>query len=525
METENLSKETSNPSFNSQPSLSQPSKTKKGLIAPIVVAAIVSALLAFFIFFSRMVSGSITDLASKKPIPGIEVAITHGPKSTTDQNGNYQIKIKGIKMFSSNLEVKTTDGYEPTQPIKISRFALKVRKDIILEPKPKTVASWILSAWYKISYNETWEAMHPDDKKYWVNSAEYQDKLSERETKGRGLGFGPTKPCFIDGEVTMLDEWQSPVSGKKYSNVAKVPNHCLILNNNKEETVDSFIYMQKIDGYYHFFTSMSKADIMDTIGFYDEVAESQFAAEGIQFDQSKRIIAKIQAKIKDVSNVSQFMAVTGINKIGKDEIVMGQSTTSKDIEGPKAWDFTKRAEIVEKDLGVEKVNGAQCRRYKVGIKIIPYTSKATEDEYFIHKVIGIDPGELYAQAITYQPEYIYHTDPKKAAEIVFGEYGRDQQWFINGKTLNVSIPEEIIMPIMYVVASGSSQEDSIHYAMNTWSITGEIWVDEATFLVHKEKYTVERARFYFEPDVEKGKKTDVAYIFQNNFETVYSNFK
>lgn len=184
----------------SQPSVSYINKTKtnKGLIALIVGIVVVGGFFAFFLFVGRTVSGQITDMASKGSVLGIEIIANGGPKSITDQNGNYQIKIRGIKMLSKiNLEIKTTEnGYELAQPIEIDSFSLKNKKDIVLDPKPETVAKWLFSTWYKVNYNETWEAMHPDDKTYWVNSAEYQDKLKEREAKGRAVGFGPTKPLF-----------------------------------------------------------------------------------------------------------------------------------------------------------------------------------------------------------------------------------------------------------------------------------------------------------------------------------------
>lgn len=322
----------------------------------------------------------------------------------------------------------------------------------------------------------------------------------------------------------MLPEWQSPVSGKKYNNVAKVPNHCPILNNYKDDTVDGFIYMQKIDGYYHFFTGMSKAKILDMISFYDETAKNSSATEGVRFDQGKRIIAEIQEKIKAVSTVNQFVAVTTSIRSGlkKDEVILGYSTTSKNLTGLKAWDFSKRAEIVEKDLGTEEVNGVLCRHYKVGIKIIPYSSKDPEDQHFLHDVMGIDPAELYVREVTQRFDYVYEDAPENADAIVFGEYVRDYQISIEGKLLDLPIPEEVTMPIMYIAASGPGSDS---HKMDVWSITGEIWVDETTFLVHKEKYKTERANFYFSPNAEDGKKTDLIYIGQNNFEATYSNFK
>ena len=174
-------------------------------------------------------------------------------------------------------------------------------------------------------------------------------------------------------------------------------------------------------------------------------------------------------------------------------------------EYPEGWDFTKNIEKIEKDLGVEEINGVKCHHYKVRIKKIPVTQENLEkfNQYFFRYIIGFSPSEVTlfkeGDVLELKENHIKHV--------------------LNGEEVLVSLPESLTLSPMYLSAEVGGNK------IETWAIEGEIWVGQDNFLVYRENYTEESSHFYYDVD-ESGEVSLslLSSVFKNDVEIVYSDF-
>ncbi|MGB2761923.1 MAG: hypothetical protein WBC21_00035 [Minisyncoccales bacterium] len=154
---------------------------------------------------------------------------------------------------------------------------------------------------------------------------------------------------------------------------------------------------------------------------------------------------------------------------------------------PEGWNFTKKIEAIEEDLGTEEINGIRCHHYKIKIE-------------------------------------------KKSLVAVFeAEQKGDKIRFVKGdKEILIPIPEPELMTVPATIIGISESEypgPSYRYRVSTWSTGGEIWVGEDDFFVHKEKIITEHAYFFFDPAKSEEENKEKGMLFTKNIsEITYSDF-
>ncbi|MDI6883092.1 MAG: hypothetical protein QMC93_01285 [Patescibacteria group bacterium] len=188
-------------------------------------------------------------------------------------------------------------------------------------------------------------------------------------------------------------------------------------------------------------------------------------------------------------------------------------TTKKVMNFPRAWIFTQMVEKIEENLGSENINRTKSNHYKVKIKRAPYNGKKSEnlDKYFFY-LIGFNPDDEETAPLT-EEEMLKLKVEIKEDKIKFVK--NNQEEFI-------PIPSAVTMPIMYLRISEHPSGRS--YKVNTYSIMGEIWVEESSFHICKEKFIVENTSFYYDLDEPEDKALSFPISSRQTTEILYSNF-
>ena len=246
-------------------------KNKKKIL--VLVSALVVVLLGaglFILLFTYKVSGKITDIASQKPIEGVAVGID-GIKNTTNTEGNYSLE--HIKIYQKkNLTISVPSQYEKVGEVKIEYKTRDIKKDLELEPTLDGIVGRHLIASKNGQYDYLWDLMHPDDRAYWGSREEYSLILKQVYDIQIEVGIG-TKSMNIGNNIRKLDTWKSPVTSKEYKDIMEVPIEGIYVENGKEQPQNDLRYYQRIDGFYHYFTSRNKEETKKLIDDYKKYKE------------------------------------------------------------------------------------------------------------------------------------------------------------------------------------------------------------------------------------------------------------
>ena len=201
---------------------------------------------------------------------------------------------------------------------------------------------------------------------------------------------------------------------------------------------------------------------------------------------------------------------------------------------PEGWDFTNYAKGIEKDLGIEEINGVKCHHYKMNFKKSPGTYKSLKelDNYFFKLILDIDLAEFSMQGYEIsqlQTNEKKNTKNKNILETTKIERkGNKIRYFDDNKEILIPIPnvELINLPFVYIsVESGEFENKTACYLVETKGIEGEIWVGENDLFIYKEKYTVEDTRFYSYPNDSEEENINRGMLFYKNiYKIIYSDF-
>ena len=229
----------------------------------ISVPLIIAGIFIFIFSYTYTVEKSVSDIATKQPIEGVDLKIG-GRESATNEEGRY--KISGIKIFERrHLEVLSHNDYEDSEAINIDYSSRFTTKDINLEPTIEKLFGFISNASKSGQYDYLWDLMHPDDKKYWGSKDSYLDLLKERDDLQFELLSLSIKSEKIGNNIRELDEWEHKVTGKKYKGVLEVPSEIILLEDGKEQIKNELTYYKKVDGFYHYFTGVDKEELKQAI--------------------------------------------------------------------------------------------------------------------------------------------------------------------------------------------------------------------------------------------------------------------
>jgi len=230
----------------------------------IILGVLVLVILGFVFLFTYSVSGQVSNLATGQPIDGIQLQL-NSHSSKTDKNGHFNLK--GIKIYESkNLVVQSSDKYESIEPIKIN-FSLgnrNIEKNIKLEPTLAEMVRISNVASMNGQYDYLWDLMHPDDKAYWVSKEEYSALLKERNDLMAKTNIS-VKSLEMGENARQLAAWKDPITGKDYKDVMEVPIKGVMVYFGQEQPESTLNYYQRIDGFYHYFTTVNKDDLKATI--------------------------------------------------------------------------------------------------------------------------------------------------------------------------------------------------------------------------------------------------------------------
>ena len=537
------------------------------------ILTILLGFLAFIFLFTYTVSGKIIDISSKKPIEGVKVSIA-GIQSETNSQGNYQIK--GIKIFQKkNLEISVPEGYEEVSNIEVDYKKRKIRKDISLEPKLITIINRLLPLWREVRYDETWYLMHPDDQIYWGGVEEMQNALSEREKWAKLVGYGKVL-CSVTDDVKQLDNWKSPVTNKEYKEVIAVPVLCKF--ENREET-QSNIYFQRVDGFYRFFTSMSKEEVQELTDYYKslndpvlrQIKDSMKNLQSVHIEsRGKSFILTTSGELPgenyhvvaylDIKNGRLYEEEISENKLepALTRVIVGNEIcTSADYYPQKKWlcsqdddlqIFTwtymlRGFEKIIEDLGIEQVNGRKLKHYKVKTKGTPDIRNA---EYYIRGAFSEedyqDNKEGKDERIKSNRERaendwksfdigegmsirtkVVHANEKTLLVVNGKDIGDKIVFLINNEQHSVKVPRSISKPISFALIKRVYN----FLTIDIIAAEADVWVDEESNYIYKEIISSEQAHLFYHPD-KKEKETDdlegLEHVYKTSVEINFSRF-
>jgi hypothetical protein len=205
---------------------------------------------------------------------------------------------------------------------------------------------------------------------------------------------------------------------------------------------------------------------------------------------------------------------------------------------PEGLDFTKKLEKIEEDLGIEELNGVRLHHYKVKVKkLLPEDAY----NYFFGSILRSDAINFNEEdsILKQERDKIRYIGDDKEFLIPITHYELITSPFkvIQISEMGTCSHEELPLEGMQIetIQLGESKisdgekcknfESSGYYNIDAQGIEGEIWVGEEDFFVYKEKYTVENAYFFFDPnDTEEENKNSVIVYTKYIYEINYSNF-
>ena len=88
----------------------------------------------------------------------------------------------------------------------------------------------------------------------------------------------------------------------------------------------------------------------------------------------------------------------------------------------------------------------------------------------------------------------------------------------SGKEVLIPLPESLTIPVMYI----SAQIDG--NGVETWAISGDVWVGQGDYLIYKENYTKEYSSFYYNVNELGEVNLSMTSVLRDNTEITYSDF-
>lgn len=232
--------------------------------------------LGFGILFFYSVSGRITDLANKEPIPNIKVRIGE-LVDETNQDGLFQIK--NIKIYQRKaLEIEVPEDYEQVGSISLDYSYTKriIVKDIELEPSLLTMVNRLNKAMRNARYDYLWNFMHPDDRQYWESKEDFLKTFQKIDEIMAELDCSPSEYKVVEEDIREFKTWKYRITGKEYRNVMEVPVKIKRVCGGKGESVDIPQFYQKIDSVWRYFTYGNKEEMEEEFERFRERFEKGF---------------------------------------------------------------------------------------------------------------------------------------------------------------------------------------------------------------------------------------------------------
>ncbi len=222
---------------------------------------VIAAAAAIFLWtYTYALTGTVADIATHYPLANVLVRFA-GHSSTSDQSGKF--RVAGIKLWERNsqLQAQAPRGYEPIPSVKPAFGGARIANvNLTAEPTLKSLAQQLGEASINHQYDYEWIFMHPDSKSYWGNMDTYSRDLKKRDEIINGLNI-TAKSVSIGANIRKLDTWTDPLTGKTYHDVMEVPLTEVEVTEGREQPQTTLDYYQRVNGYYHFFTSVDKSTL------------------------------------------------------------------------------------------------------------------------------------------------------------------------------------------------------------------------------------------------------------------------
>ena len=233
-----------------------------GIVAVIVVAGVI-----FIYTYTYTVSGKVTDISTGQAVKDVKVAVA-GHTQTTDDQGEY--KISDIKIFEKPPMIITPPSqFMKHDNIKLDYKYLKTNNDFTVEPTLIEIVGKTNTAGINGQYDYLWDLMHPDDRTNWGSKTEYKDLLSKRDVIYSNNSY-TVKSIDISQNIRQLTTWKSPITGKEYNDVMEVPLKYTMVDNGKEQPDNTLKYFKKVNGFYHYFTTVDKSELIKWLDQYSK---------------------------------------------------------------------------------------------------------------------------------------------------------------------------------------------------------------------------------------------------------------
>lgn len=232
--------------------------------------------LGILFFYTYSVSGRITDLANKEPIPNIKVKIGE-LTGQTNQDGLFQIK--NIKIYQRKvLGIEVPEDYEQMEPVSLDYSYIKrnITKDIQLEPTLKIMVNRLHMAMRNAQYDYHWNFMHPDDQQYWDSKEDFIETFQKIDKIMAELDCSPLEYKVVEEDIREFKTWKYRITGEEYRDVMEVPVKIKRVCGGKEESVDIPQFYQKIDGVWRYFTYGNKKEMEEELERFRERFERRF---------------------------------------------------------------------------------------------------------------------------------------------------------------------------------------------------------------------------------------------------------
>lgn len=218
--------------------------------------------LSVLFFYTYSVSGRITDLVNKEPIPNIKARIG---EFTDETSKDGQFQIKNIKIYQRKaLKIEVSKDYEGLQPISLDYSKRSLTKNIELEPTFETMMNRFHAALRNYQFDYLWDYIHPDDQEYWDSKEDFVKTFKKLTDTMTELGCS-TPEYEMREDVRLLKTWEYSITGKEYRDVTEVPLKVRQICGGKEQSSDNSYHYQKIDGIWRIFTGGNKAELEEEL--------------------------------------------------------------------------------------------------------------------------------------------------------------------------------------------------------------------------------------------------------------------
>jgi len=245
-------------------------KKKKAILFTILGIVLVCCFISVLFFYTYSVSGKITDLANKEPVPDIEVSI-NGLIDKTNTNGFFEIK--HIKLYQKGpLQIEATKDYEEISSISLDYSNRNIIHNIEIKPTLKVMVNRMNIASRNVQYDYLWDYMHSDDQQYWESRDNYIEAFKKLFGMNTELGYSAPERK-IEENIRKLEQWKHEITNKEYTNVMEVPVEVKIIYDGKEQTQIVLQHWQKINGVWRYFTQADKEASEEVIKAYEELKD------------------------------------------------------------------------------------------------------------------------------------------------------------------------------------------------------------------------------------------------------------